>query len=234
MINLLRALSPRGAVPNQNLLNMIQKNQNRTSIIIRLLFFLFFYLYLAGRINPSISYFIQQPVFLFDKTFLFKHLNHPGGITEYLSQYLSQFLYFKWLGALIITLIVWLITYVTRKIVISAGLQRNVLILTLIPAITLIFLHGKYQYRIGSSLVLLFSLLTFLYYLRVSGWRLTHKIIVISLSSVVLYYLSGGDALIIYILMCLVGFVKKDSLVIKYFDYILFVYILAYIFLYNV
>jgi hypothetical protein len=155
-------------------------------------------------INPSVSYFIQQPVFLFDKIFLFKHLSHPGGITEYLSKFLSQFFYFPWLGALIITLIVWFITFITGKIIISLGLKKNVLILQLIPAITFIFLHGKYEYRLGSSLVLLFSLMTFLYYLHVSGLKFIYKIIVIFLSSVVLYYFSGGDALILYIIMCLV------------------------------
>jgi hypothetical protein len=178
--------------------------RNRTDIVIRLLFFLFFYLYLLVWVNPSVSYFIQQPVFLFEKNFLFKHLSHPGGITEYLSQFLSQFYYFPWLGALIVTLIVWLITYITGKIIISLGLKRNVLLLQLIPAITLIFLHGKYEYKLESSLVLLFSLTTFLYYLRVSGLKFIYKITVIFLSSVVLYYLSGGDALVLYIIMCLV------------------------------
>ncbi|UCH13973.1 MAG: hypothetical protein JSV22_12820 [Bacteroidales bacterium] len=177
--------------------------QNIVAIIVRTIFFVFFFLYLLYRANPAISYFTQQPIFLFDKVYLLNYLNHPGGVTEYLSQFLSQFYYFTWMGAIIITIVVLAVTYLTYKNLKTLGVKRYVLLLQLLPAIALVFLHGTYEYKLDSSLVLLFSTLTFFHYLRTTRHKFIYRVFVLILSSVVLHYLSGGDALLIYLSMCL-------------------------------
>ncbi len=183
---------------------MVLTKQNKTSIAVRFLFFLFFYLYLFVFTNPSISYFVQQPVFLFDKTCLLKYLNHPGGISEYLSRFLSQFYYFPWPGTLIITLAAWAITFVTGRILKSLGLIRYTLVLQLLPAIALIYLNRNYEFKLINSLVPLLSLSALYLYLRLSGLKFIPKIAFQLLSSAVLYYIAGGGGLLLYASMCII------------------------------
>jgi hypothetical protein len=175
------------------------------TIIVKVLFFIFFYLYVLLDINPAISYFIQQPVFLIDREYLSEHLNYPGGLIAYLSQFLAQFYYYPWIGALILTLVTWCISYFTLKIVRLLKFNRHLLVLQLVPAIGLLYIHSRHDYILTTTIILLSSVIFYYLYLRLNREKLIFRLTGIIISSVVLYYISGGGALLHYISMCLVS-----------------------------
>ena len=68
------------------------------SVILWLSVFLFW-----GRFYPShLSYQEQLQLFLFDTDYLIEHLIIPGGLAEYISEFLVQFYYHRWIGAAIL------------------------------------------------------------------------------------------------------------------------------------
>jgi len=192
---------------------------NYNSIIVRLLFFGFFYLYLLFGFNLAISYFIQQPIFLTSKSYLYEHLSYPGGLIEYFSQFLAQFYYYPWLGVLLITLVIWCISYFTGKIVRSLKFNKHILVFQLIPAIGLLFIHCRHDYILTTTMILLSSVFFFYLYLQFIKQRLIIRSTGLILFSVVLYYISGGIALLHYLSMCLISELlhlkKHDSKVIS-------------------
>jgi hypothetical protein len=59
-------------------------------------FFISFFLYVYIGINPELYYQSQEPVFFFDSNFFQEFLSYPGGLTEYIDAFLSQFYYYSW------------------------------------------------------------------------------------------------------------------------------------------
>ena len=68
-----------------------QKNIERLSTIFSAVFFCFYFFYLWFIIKPNLIYNTQEPVFFFGIHFFKEFLDHPGGITEYISAFLTQF-----------------------------------------------------------------------------------------------------------------------------------------------
>jgi hypothetical protein len=196
---------------------MNSKLLNYSRIIFKALFFVFFYLYVLFYVNPAISYFIQQPVFLVNKEYLKEHLNYPGGLIEYLSQFIAQFYYYPWLGALLLTLVVFCVSYFTGKLVGFLKFNKHILILQLIPVIGLLFVHSRHDYILTTTMILLSSVVFFYLYLQFTKQRLIIRSAGLIVSSVILYYLSGGSALLLYLSMCLVAelfYLKKNDIVV--------------------
>ncbi len=88
--------------------------QNAGVTVRRLLFFIAFYLYVWLGIEPHLIYhgggvITNFPFFYLDLAFLQKFLTYPGGAVEYIAAFLSQFLYYSWAGAIVVTLQGWVI-----------------------------------------------------------------------------------------------------------------------------
>ena len=62
------------------------------------------YLYVWLRIDPSLIYHVQEPVFRRGWTFFHHFLVIPGGPTAYIAALLGQTYVLPWLGALVVTL----------------------------------------------------------------------------------------------------------------------------------
>ena len=84
-----------------------------------------FYLHVWLIINPALVYEIRCPVFLTSLGFFKSFLPRPGGLVEYLSIFCSQFNYYPWAGALIITLTAGLICLATRGVLRAMGTGRG-------------------------------------------------------------------------------------------------------------
>jgi hypothetical protein len=176
---------------------------NIVSIIIKILFFVFAWLYILHEVNPAITYFIQQPAFFISKRYIYEHLSYPGGLIEYVSSFLSQFLYFRWAGALIVVLVIWLISLITGRILKTLGLNICKLLLQLFPAVLLLFIHSNNDYILDTTMILLSSVLFFYFYIRIRNRLPFIRSAVLFLSSAVIFYISGGGALLHYVFLCL-------------------------------
>ncbi|MDZ7261587.1 MAG: DUF6057 family protein [candidate division KSB1 bacterium] len=165
------------------------------------IFFLLFYLYLWLWINPALYYQRQEPVFLLDSRFFREFLSYPGGLVEYVAAFLSQFYYYPWVGALIITLIAWLICLATQRFIKSVSGVHQVQVLHLVPAIFLLILHNQYKHPLATSLGLLLSLVFLNLYVRIAPGHAGLRLVVYLFLSVILYYTTAGPFLL-FALLC--------------------------------
>jgi len=148
-------------VSGQNLGDLIQ------TCVFFFMFFIFVWLWLDPKIiyhghghsviypicTSSVNTFSDQPAF-------------PGKTAMYVAARLSYYYYFSWAGAMIITIIAWLLSIGTDKFVktVSGGRLRW---LRFVPAILLLALHGRYYpFLLAENLALLIVLFFLYLYIR--------------------------------------------------------------------
>jgi hypothetical protein len=191
-----------------------------------LLFFLLYFLYLLIKINPELYYQYQIPVFFTGMDFLKYYLAYPGGLTEYMGLFLSQFYYYPVVGALIPTAIAFLLTKSFEKILEIP--KKGLLVLQFIPAALLLLLHNFYKHPLQIDISLLFPVLFFQLYKQIYPSRVVLRIIIFFVLSLFLYYITAA-LFFLFILLCIVYDVLfKRSYIINAF-YLIFGYIIPYL-----
>jgi hypothetical protein len=171
-----------------------------TRISVRSLFpFVFFplyFLYVWLRIDPGLIYQEQESVFFFGYSFFRRFPGVPGGMTEYLSSFLSQFFSYGWAGALIITLIAAGVTWSVSAVTRDAGGSRGPRFIDYLPAIFLLMLHSHYKHPLADSVGYLLALAFSAAYIRlvpeVKALRLPAALVM----SPALYLIAGGPFLL--------------------------------------
>ena len=156
-----------------------------------IVFLALFFFYIWMRIDPRLIYHVQEPVFFRGWAFFRDFLAYPGGLTEYLSAFLSQSFYVSWFGALTIIAVAWLVCVCTRAFTEAVGGVRCGF-LPFVPAILLTVLHNRYRYALGYDLGLLFALLFLVAYVRTPLDRSAARGLVFLGLSVPLYWTVAG------------------------------------------
>jgi len=134
------------------------------------LFFILFYLYLWLYVDLRLIYhgagiITNFPVFYKGRAFFLTFLSYPGGPVEYLSAFLSQFFYFSWVGALVVTVQAWLLSMCIDYLLKAAKLHRYRMVGFLLP-ILLLILYTRYTYYFPTTMALLIALLFVCLYLK--------------------------------------------------------------------
>ena len=104
---------------------MKKLRQTLYSLVIPAVFFVSFFLYIWKVIEPTLIYhsfgrFVSYPEFLTGMSFFVECISVPGGLLEYTNGFLSQWLYYSWAGAGIITVTA-VALYVCMKILLKSG-----------------------------------------------------------------------------------------------------------------
>ena len=172
-----------------------------------LIFFVSFYLYLWLYVDLRLIYhgagvITNFPVFYKGWTFFKPFLAYPGGPIEYLSAFLSQFFYYSWAGAIIVTVQAWLLSVCIDYLLKAANLSRIRLISFVLP-ILLLVLYTRYTYFFDTTIALLIALLIVCVYMKItlSCTKALSCSSTFLLLSVILYYLAGG-AFLLFALVC--------------------------------
>jgi hypothetical protein len=167
-----------------------------------ILFFILFYLYLWLYVDLRLIYhgagiITNFPVFYKGWAFFLPFLSYPGGPVDYLSAFLSQFFYFSWAGALVVTVQAWLLSVSTDYLLKTAKLERIRLIRYLLPVLLLV-IYARYAFHFPATMALLVALLFACLYLKITlSWTATLSCSSTFLVlSVILYYLAGGAFLL--------------------------------------
>jgi len=163
-------------------------------------FFGLYYLYVYLCIDPTLIYHghifnLKFPVFFVDGFFIRSFLVRPGGFTECLSAFLSQFYYYSWAGAMVITLIGWLY-YLAVGALVRAFTGRDVYLLRFVPAVGLLLAYNQYIHCLEGSIKILLVLLFALVYVKMPlprGWM---RWTVFLLLSALLYCGAGTGGLL--------------------------------------
>lgn len=172
-------------------------------IIHSVIFFSVYYLYIWLYVNPALYYQQQQPVFLIDNRFFNGFLSYPGGLTEYIDAFISQFYIFPWIGALFIVGIIWLITLYTSIIIKSVSAKKEIFFIKYIPALLLLSLYNYYDYTLSTSIGLLIALFFTILYLKFSPENKYIRIILFLLYAIIIFYLTAGP-MALFAIICLI------------------------------
>jgi len=171
----------------------------------------------ANMINPELHYFLQQSAFLTNSLFFEGFTCYPGGIADYISEFISQFFYFKTFGSFLIILISSLQGIIAIKLVqkIAGKVKLNFSIFTLILMLSFL-VQCNYFYPFYASIRLLIAF-GFVWIFTVIAskfprWRFYSSFLL----AMLLFYLAGGAVLFTFtvsvILIHLRLFTKKADL----------------------
>ncbi|MHC4738297.1 MAG: DUF6057 family protein [Planctomycetota bacterium] len=170
-----------------------------------LLFFILFYLYLWLKVQPHLIYhgggvITNFPVFFRGWDFCREFMLYPSGPLEYLSAFLSQFFYYSWAGAFILTLQGWLLFICTGcffKVINARWLYWT----RFIPPVLLLITYNQYTYHFPTTMGLLVSLLFVCLYLKITLDRTSLSLVVFLALSVLVHAISGG-AYLVFATLC--------------------------------
>ncbi len=155
-------------------------------------------IYFWKWIDPVLVEFKQHPIFLFNTRFLSDYLVLPGGISEYISLFISQFFHYSIPGAIIIAAIFYLILLLTRRLLSVFFPADIVFILQFLPLLFLIHLHSQYSHTLRPDIIIIISLLFTLTYNYFINKGLIFRISVFILCSILLAFLFGGISLLLF------------------------------------
>lgn len=159
----------------------------------------------ASVINPELHYYLQQSAFLTTSTFFESFTGYPGGIADYLSEFIAQFFYFKIWGSLLIILIASLLGIIAIDIVqrLAGKVKLSLSIFALILLLS-VLLQSNYYYPFYANirLLLTFGFVWVLTVLSIKFPRLRYYNSFIL--AIVLFYLAGGAALIVFALCTII------------------------------
>jgi len=182
-------------------------SNNRGWVIIRTVFFSLFYLYLWMVVKPHLIYYgcgeiTNFPVFYKGWAFFNEVVPHPGGPIKYLSDFLSQLLYYSWAGAFVLTVHALLICVFTGYYLKKIGITRP-RIISIIPSILLLITYNGYTYHFTTALALLAALVFACIYIRIAPKDNILNVILFLFLTVVLYLIAAGAYLYFSLLCCI-------------------------------
>jgi hypothetical protein len=170
-------------------------------------FFGLYYLYVYLCVEPTLIYHshifkLNFPVFFADVFFIKSFLVRPGGFVECLSAFLSQFYYYSWAGALVITLIGWFF-YMAAGPFVKNYTGRRIDLLRFVPAIVLLLAYNQYIHCLEGSIKILLAVLFALFYIKMPLRRGWMRWAFFVLLSVLLYCGAGAGGLLFAWFCCL-------------------------------
>lgn len=192
--------------------NLIYNRINKyTSLLFVIAVFLFW-----GICYPGHLYYQEQfQLFLFNTDYIVDRCLVPGGLSFYISDFLVQFFIYPWLGALILTSLLFMVQLLTLKLAKSLQADDSVSFLAFLPATGCLAFLSDENALPGFLIGLILSLGFCLLYMRIIS-DIKKRLIFIPLSIIALYILAGSVYFIfigfIMISELFLAFQKKEIL----------------------
>ncbi len=176
----------------------MQTPENKNSIItiaLQGLFWIAVYVYLLLRVRPALYFQIQEPVFYTGWEFFRPFLAEPGGLLRYVSDFAAQAFLVPWLGALLVTAALFLVSLIFRDISrLIDGNNRP--LFYLLPAVLLLVLHNNDRHELTVTLGVPAALAAAWLYLRLAPRSQVTRLMWCAGVSIVFYYIAGGPLLL--------------------------------------
>jgi len=182
-----------------------------------LLFFCFFlYIWLFGDtrlIYHAFGKTMDYPFFFTGWKFLGNTIDHPGGMVEYITGFLSQFYYYPLGGAIVITIVVSLSCLAIAMLFKSAGFNFLAGVISYTPAIFFLAMHSKGEHHLLVFVGLLINLWFLILYEKIRLQSFTFRSCLFLVMLTIVYYIAGAFALLFGILAtCYEIFVRRRLL----------------------
>jgi Family of unknown function (DUF6057) len=162
-----------------------------------LAYLLIAFIYITNVIQPELIYHSQRPPFILGWGFCSTFLMFPGGIAQYISDFLSQFFYFGWPGALVLLscgLIIMLSCYFIFRSFKATGFSYFWIF---IPVILLIAELNNYTFPfvVGIKILLVYLAVWFFRFLL---QKKLNSFILFIVFVPIIYYVAGSGSLMIF------------------------------------
>jgi hypothetical protein len=199
--------------------------RGRNLPVVYVLFFVAFYLFLRLFVKTELVYYYFEmtckwPFFKTGWEFLQDCLSYPGGPSQYIAAFLTQMLYYPWIGALCITLIAYGIFYLTVRLT-RIPKDSYLLIVCFIPAILILMICGRYENPLSTATALLIVAFFSFLYEKISlhlGW---FRVISFFIISGILFYVTGVTTLVFILLAFLFEYFNRDKPLLACFNLLL-------------
>jgi len=175
-------------------MNKLKKsNSSFFSFLPYLILFASVFIFFSFFADYAAYYQEKLTLFVFSGDYLAGHLNQPGSLLVYISDFLTSFYYYPAAGAAIVGIVICLLVFLVSKI---SGILTgsDSIVIPLFFGAVLFYFHTNYQYLLYNSLGLLIQLAAFYLAIRyLKGWP---SVIIFP----VLFWITGGFSSI-FILM---------------------------------
>ena len=183
-----------------------RRSQDVGGLIRSFVFFILFFLVVWLWLDPKLIYHghgqsVIYPICTSEMNIFADFPAFPGKAAEYLAARLSHYYYYSWAGALIITVIAWLLCVGTGKFIttVSGGGLRW---LRFIPAIFLLAQHGRYYpFLLAENLALLIALFFLYLYIRIPLQAAWFRFVFFMVFSAVIYA-TAVQLFLVFVLLC--------------------------------
>ena len=107
----------------------------------------------------ALSYQEQNQLFLFTWDYLLERLSLPGGFADWLSEFLVQFFYYRWAGALILALLAVLLQRLVWRAARKTGSEdrRSLYALSFVPSLLMLVYQGDVEVLLSYPVALILA-----------------------------------------------------------------------------
>nr|WP_321353584.1 DUF6057 family protein [uncultured Draconibacterium sp.] len=190
----------------QNIFSKIISVDTLLSLVFGVAVFVFFGFYYSYHLN----YQEQFQLFLFTPQYLLDFANHPGGISDYIGNFFTQFFFYSKIGALTLAALL----VILQRIILATSLKLRVakhwMPLTFIPSILYWNLLCDENYMLGGLIAMLLLALFCFIFLQLKPGN-TQRIAGILLL-IVLYWSAGGVFILLTLFMLASKFTGKSKI----------------------
>lgn len=142
--------------------------------ILSLLFAVAVALFWAFPYRCSLSYQEQYQLFLFTPSYFTERISVPGGLADYVGEFITQFYYVYAIGAILLALVFFCLQRLTWVLMRRSGVSQSWYLLSFIPAVALWALMGNENVLLSFAIALLAMEELMLHYIIVRdhsrGW----------------------------------------------------------------
>jgi len=176
--------------------------------LLSLLFGLTVFAFFAFLYPFHLNYQEQYQLFLFSADYFFQFMAKPGGFSDYVGNFFTQFYFYSWVGAIIIAVLLTLLQRTVWFVSHQLGGKPLFVPITFLPSLLYWALLCDENYLLGGVIVmLLVSSFIALYLLLKSAWiRVSFVLVSIPL----LYWLAGGTFLLLPLFALLREIIRKE------------------------
>ncbi len=161
-----------------------------TDKLLSLAFGVIVFLFFAFLYPFHLNYQEQYQMFLFTGDYFFGYMAKPGGISDYIGNFFTQFFFYAWVGAIIIAFALTLLQRAVWLISKRQGAKPLFVPLTFIPSILYWGILCDENYLFGGAVAMLIATAFICIYSLIKS--IPYRIYFVLISLPVLYWMTGG------------------------------------------
>ncbi len=192
------------------------------------IFSIIIYIFLISVFQPELYYHFQQPPFILDWNFFYTFLTVPGGISQYITNFLSQFFFYGWAGSLVILTLGLIMMFLTLSILKSFKVYNFSYFWMYIPFILLIAVTNNYYFPYVVVIKIILLYLT-IWLFRLLLRKKINEFLLLFILAPAIYYLAGSGILMLFSATVLFVYIIDNKSILKILVFSSFIIIYTYL-----